>query len=133
MPHYLADLGAAPGATYPQLDAYWRDSARYPYLIVHGQELVGFALVRRIDEEPSFDLVEFYIAADFRRRGLGRQAAEALFKLHPGAWSVGVLRSNTNAQAFWLSVLSSNRAVEAVDVNAPEGIRYRFLVKTNDT
>lgn len=129
MPHYLADLGAAPGVTYPHLDAYWRDAARYPYLIVYSEEFVGFALVRQVADDPAFDLAEFYVAAHFRKHGFGRQAAEALFKLHPGAWSVGVLRSNTNAHAFWTSVLSSNPSVATADVKAPEGIVYRFLVR----
>jgi predicted acetyltransferase len=131
MEHYLADLGAT-GAPYPHLDRYWQESTRHPYIVLHGEQVVGFALVRQFDEEPSFDLVEFYIAAGFRNRGFGRQAAEALFKLHPGRWSVAVLRSNSNAQAFWMSVLSTIPSVTTLDSKAPEGIVYKFFSETHD-
>jgi predicted acetyltransferase len=126
MEPYLADLGAPPGFAYPNLDAYWLDSNRYPYVIDHGNQLVGFALVHQPNDEPTFELVEFYVAAQFRNRGFGRAAAEALFKLHLGMWSVSVRRDNSSGQAFWESVLSSHPSVTAVELKAPQGVRYAF-------
>jgi predicted acetyltransferase len=129
MEPYLADLGAPPGFAYPNLDAYWQDATRYAYLIVHGNQFVGFALVHRDTDEPCFELVEFYIAAQFRNRGLGREAAEALFELHLGMWSVAVRRDNSAGQAFWASVLSGHPSVTAVELATPQGIRYTFPSK----
>lgn len=126
MSPYLADLGAPPGTSYPRLDAYWHEPRRYPYLIAHGEEIVGFMLVHQINEDSSFDLVEFYVAARFRNRGFGRQAAAAVFNLHLGKWSVAVRRDNPKAQVFWQSVLATNPSLTVVDVSDPEGIMYKF-------
>jgi predicted acetyltransferase len=71
-------------------------------------------------------LVEFYIAAQFRNRGFGCEAAEALFKLHRGMWSVSVRRDNSAGQAFWASVLSSHLPVTTAELKAPQGVRYTF-------
>ncbi len=128
MEPYLADLGA-PGFTYPNLDAYWKDTTRFPYLILHGNQIVGFALVHRVTDEPSFELVEFYIAAQFRNRGFGREAAEALFRFHLGMWSVAVRRDNSAGRAFWSSVLSNQSSVTAVELETPHGIMYTFPSK----
>jgi predicted acetyltransferase len=128
MEPYLADLGA-PGLAYPNLDAYWHDGTRHPYLIAYGNQIVGFALVHRLTDKPSFELVEFYIAAEFRNRGFGREAAEALFKLHLGVWSVAVRRDNSAGQAFWSSVLSNHRSVTVVELEKPEGVMYTFPSK----
>jgi predicted acetyltransferase len=128
MQPYLADLGA-PGFAYPNLDAYWKDSTRYPYLIVHDNQILGFALVHRVTDDPSFELVEFYIAAQFRNRGFGREAAEALFKFHLGMWSVAVRRDNSAGRAFWSSVLSNHSSVTAVELETPQGIMYTFPSK----
>lgn len=54
MEPYLCGLGAPPGFVYPNLDAYWKDTSRYPYIIVHGDQFVGFALVRRVTNEPTW-------------------------------------------------------------------------------
>ena len=129
MEPYLADLGAPQGFAYPNLDAYWKDAARYPYIIAHGNQQVGFALVRRVTNEPTFELVEFYIAAQFRKRGFGREAAEALFKLHLGTWSVAIRSDNSAGRAFWASVLASHPSVTATEAARPQGIIYMFSSK----
>jgi predicted acetyltransferase len=132
MQPYLLDLGAPPDFVYPRLDVYWREPGRYPYIIVDGEQIIGFMLVHQINEKPSFNLVEFYIAAGFRNRGYGRQAADAAFKLHFGEWSVGVLRNNVGAQAFWQSVLQTNPSVTVVDVKSPDGVMYKFSSRHDD-
>ena len=126
MEPYVAELGAPPGFVYPNLDAYWQDPARYAYLIVHGKQFVGFALVHRATDKPSFELVEFYIASAFRNRGFGREAAETIFKLHLGMWSVSVRDDNAAGQAFWASVFSGHPSVSVVELQAPHGIMYTF-------
>jgi predicted acetyltransferase len=119
---YLADLGGV--GPYPHLERYWQEPARYPYLLRHQEQIVGFALVRKLSEEPSFELVEFYVAAPFRERGLGRRAAQALFNIHAGVWSVGVRRDNVLGQRFWVSALASIPSVTVT--NLPERTIYKF-------
>ncbi len=120
---YLAGFGASPDFVYPNLDAYWNDTFRYPYLIVHGDRFVGFALVHRVTNEPTFELVEFYVAAEFRRQGFGREAAEALFMLHLGTWSIAFRNDNPSGRAFWEPVLAKYQ-VTVTEATQPPGVIY---------
>ena len=122
---YLAGFGAPPDFAYPNLDAYWNDTSRYPYIIAHGERFVGFALVHRVTNEPTFELVEFYVAAEFRRRGFGRAAAEALFMLHLGAWSIAIRNDNPSGRAFWRPVLA-RYPVTMAEATQPPGVIYKF-------
>lgn len=131
MAPYLADLGA-PGLAYPYLDAYWKDAGRYPYLIVHDSQVVGFALVHQATEASTFELAEFYIAAEFRKRGFGRQAAQVLFQLHVGEWSVAVRRDNSSGRAFWSSLMSEHLLGRVVGLETSQGIRYSFSSRDSD-
>lgn len=122
---YLAELGAA--GNYPHLDKYWQESSRFPYVLRNQQQVAGFALVRKVDERPSFNLVEFYIAKESRKRGLGRQAVQAIFAAHPGAWSVAVLRSNVVAQRFWAAVFDRNPSLTIVQLQSPDRTMFRLI------
>ena len=124
MEHYLADLGGT--GLYPHLERYWQDPGRHPYLLRHGDHVVGFALVRRFDDGSNYELVEFYVAARLRRHGFGRQAARALFNSHVGKWSVAVRRDNAVGQKFWASFLGHLASVALYEVQAPDGIVYKF-------
>lgn len=123
---YLTDLGARAGFAYPHLDAYWTDPSRYPYVIVYDDRIIGFALVRWVTDNVAFEVVELYINADFRKRGFAREAAKALFKLHPGMWTVAVRHDNSAGQEFWATVLSSHPVASTTKVESPKGIKYIF-------
>jgi predicted acetyltransferase len=47
---------------------------------------------------------EFFVARHYRREGVGRAAALAAFRAHPGRWELAVARRNTPARAFWRGV-----------------------------
>ena len=49
-------------------------------------------------------MAEFCVLPDFRARGLGAQAARALFAAHPGAWRIGIMANNAGALRFWRTV-----------------------------
>ena len=99
---------------YPYLDAYWTDEGiaqgRVPFLILHGNEVAGFALrtarSRLGHSGPTSNVAEFYVAPDHRRLNVGRHAACALFDRFPGRWEVAQLRANIPAQYFWRTVIS---------------------------
>jgi predicted acetyltransferase len=124
MEHYLADLGAT--SPYPYLEQYWKEPGRHPYLLRHGNDLVGFALVRRFDNGSNYELVEFYVAARLRRQRFGGQAARALFNSHVGTWSVSVRRDNGVGQKFWASLLGHLASVTQHERQAPDGVVYKF-------
>ena len=101
---YLTELGT-PSAPYPYLPLYWREPERFPYVIVAGVEIVGFALVRQVGVASEFEMAEFYVVPGHRRAGIGRRAARELFAKHRGTWRVDAAPSNVQAQAFWASVV----------------------------
>jgi predicted acetyltransferase/predicted kinase len=119
---YLHDLSAYTGAgpdadgrfRYHYLDAYWppegQAEGRVPYLIHAEGELSGFVLKTRHsrlrDDASANSVAEFFVVRTWRRAGVGRRAACALFDLIPGRWEVAQLRHNTAARAFWRSVIS---------------------------
>jgi predicted acetyltransferase len=92
---------------YPWLDHYWRDPARFPFLIRVDGELAGFALVHSSDQEGPqvHHLAEFFVLRKFRRMGVGEAAARQLFDRMPGSWSVAQMARNVVAQHFWRMVI----------------------------
>ena len=69
---------------YPDLENYWTDKTRFPYLIKLEEKWIGFVFVKFITdgERNYFSIAEFFIMRKYRRRGLGRQVAEQIFDLH---------------------------------------------------
>jgi predicted acetyltransferase len=61
---------------YPDLDAYWRESGRVPFLIEADGEVAGVCLVRRRDE--GWSITEFSVVPTHRRGGVGRTVVEQL-------------------------------------------------------
>ncbi|MEX2393794.1 MAG: GNAT family N-acetyltransferase [Actinomycetota bacterium] len=77
---------------------------------VDGQ-IAGFAIVfedsealRDADERVQW-LEEFFVMRRYRRQGVGRAAATALFARFEGTWEVGEIGTNTVGQAFWRDVI----------------------------
>lgn len=48
----------------------------------------------------------FFILKGYRRRGIGRQFAHALFDRFPGKWEVGYIEHNTVANLFWNKIVA---------------------------
>ncbi len=84
---------------YPHLDNYWSDNNRYPYLFFAGEEIAGFALVRK--EEYFHSMAEFYVLPKFRRQGIGMFGAINLIKQHPGKWHIEYDARNRIGKLFW--------------------------------
>jgi predicted acetyltransferase len=91
---------------YPNLDAYWEEPGRLPFLIEVDGEGIGLCLVRRRDE--GWSIAEFSVLPNRRRGGVGRAAVNTLAararsdgaayleaKVHP---------DNREALPFWLAV-----------------------------
>ena len=107
---------------YAHLPDYWREPGHYPFLLGPGP--LGFALVRqgsRLRPDASgWDMAEFFIAPDRRGRGLGEQAADALWQRFRGCWDVRVLASNQPALRFW------RRSIEAYKAQPAQPEPYRL-------
>jgi predicted acetyltransferase len=122
---YIYDMAEHAGWNFPpdglfdtgdQFANYWGlpgarkwlpDWRGFPFLIRFEGHPAGFALVKRILQQPlTFDMGEFFIGRQHRRLGLGRRAATALFDRFEGDWEVREMPSNTAAQAFWRRIIA---------------------------
>src|SRR5262245_58010684 len=90
---------------YPYFEDYWSEPTRYPFVISAASRVAGFALIRRLNSTGELEMAEFYVAPEFRRAGIGRIAARALFAKFPGEWRIAVLRSNKGGALFWPRVV----------------------------
>lgn len=90
---------------YRSLPLYWKESTRYPFLVMADSHLAGFVFVREgpgiSDEADVWDMAEFFIVRGFRRQRVGTQAAQEIWKRFPGKWEVRVTDRNENARRFW--------------------------------
>jgi predicted acetyltransferase len=99
-------VGADGRYAYDFLDRFWR----FPYLIMSGDEIAGFALI--IDEcpltgrSPCWFMAEFFVLKAYRGRGTGRAAVQQALQTHPGQWHIAVPHANTAAQVFWGKTLA---------------------------
>jgi predicted acetyltransferase len=80
----------------------------FPFLIRAGGRLVGFAIVcgkGRCTRGQDWRMSDFFIANRYRRQGIGRQAAVDLFDQLRGRWEIGQKPGDSDAQAFWQTVV----------------------------
>src|SRR5579863_2300986 len=81
----FANYWDKPGANHT-----WPPAQRgFPFLIRLDSHPAGFALVKRLTDTPqTFDMGEFFIARQYRRRGIGEHVAFNLFDRFTGRWEV---------------------------------------------
>jgi predicted acetyltransferase len=87
------------------------------YLAMDGDIAAGFALVRsgakwqnEIDfpagTQEVYDVHEFFVLREFRRRGVGQRMANHIWNEYPGEWLIRALEANTPALAFWRAAIA---------------------------
>ena len=127
------DVGDDGAFALPASFAAWWDgpdaTRRHPFLLRADGKLAGFALVRQIADE-TYDMGEFFVLRKFRRSGLGRQAACALFDRFAGNWEVREMVSNAPAQAFWRRIIGDYTAGDFNDAREYfEAYKREFVVQ----
>lgn len=90
---------------YRYFDLYWTDRDRYPIIVIEGDDLIGFCLLR--DAGNSFSVAELSVAPEYRRRGYGRQLVTFVvnFCREKKRYKVLVANSLINneiAKKFWV-------------------------------
>jgi len=134
---YLAELsqhreicvGATSAAEYRYLNDYWSDKNRFPFTLWANGELVGFAFVRRVEEEEAatFQVAEFFVKPKYRRCGIGRAAVVNIWQMFPGRWDVQVMNRNDSAVRFWKQCISQQAKSWTVEeIVATDGRRQFF-------
>jgi predicted acetyltransferase len=83
-----------------RLDAALTDPAWAAYLVFSGEQPVGLAFVRALDE-PTRILNAFFVVRGARRTGIGLRAVHDVVARHPGPWEVAFQDKNTAAVRFW--------------------------------
>lgn len=105
------------------LEEYWTRPAWRAMLLWCNGRLAGFALVNdggHSGEPTDCNMAEFFVLRKYRRQGVGRLAAEAIFSQMPGRWEVAVARKNTDALAFWRRTIEGAAGITGtyeIDVN----------------
>jgi predicted acetyltransferase len=117
---------------YPPLSLYWTDPNRQPFLIRVDDHWAGFVLVckgsRITDDENVWDVAEFFILRGYRRLGIGKQVAHAIWKRFPGKWEVRVIDQNQQARNFWSRAISEfiNKTIDPISVGKDGKSWYVF-------
>jgi predicted acetyltransferase len=96
---------------YRNLDLYWTQPDRHPFLVYVHHRLAGFALIAEIlcgvPAKRVWDVAEFFILRGYRRRGIGTEIGHRLWRRFPGLWEVRVMTSNEPACRFWQRAIAS--------------------------
>jgi predicted acetyltransferase len=96
---------------YPDLPLYWSEPNRHPMLVRIDGKWAGFALVRKgsrvSDDQNVWDMAEFFVLREFRRRGLGTRIAHEVWRSFPGQWEVRVMQENLSAHQFWQHAIAA--------------------------
>jgi predicted acetyltransferase len=98
---------------YPGLSRYWSEpDRRFAFLIRCDGHIAGFALATRgspLSDDPQvLDVAEFFVLRRYRASGVGRRAANLLWRSMPGRWMVRVGAGNAPALQFWTRVLAEH-------------------------
>ncbi|MGE0152998.1 MAG: GNAT family N-acetyltransferase [Reyranellaceae bacterium] len=108
------------------LERYWRPG-RQAFSIRADGHRAGFALVNDwapSGGKPDQVLAEFFVARKYRRCGVGRAAAHALFRQLDGTWELAVTTYNAPALLFWRRTLASLQDYAVVE-SAGDGQRWK--------
>jgi predicted acetyltransferase len=109
---FPVELGPDGRFGYERLPLYWAEPAvRHAFLIKCGTRVAGFVLAMHgspATEDPNdLDVAEFFVLRSYRRTGVGRQAAFALWDTVPGQWVVRVSEANRAGLPFWSEAIRS--------------------------
>lgn len=109
---------------------YWDSEDKTPYLILHGEEKAGFALVE--DRGDARILAQFFVLYKFQGSGVARTAALAVFGKHPGNWIVHSLLANPKSEGFWPKVIGEASAGHfSVELQEPKHTHHVYRFKTS--
>jgi predicted acetyltransferase len=114
------------GDREPDLLARWfNDDSSTPLVFMSGTAPVGFAVVGKPTAlqrgQLDYRMAEFFVIASQRRRGIGSEAVQLIFKRFAGRWEITENSSNKEAINFWRRV-----------VRACSAGQYRERIENNE-
>ncbi|MDR9856452.1 GNAT family N-acetyltransferase [Paenibacillus sp. VCA1] len=112
----------------PDFESYWIEGQSHPYIIKANGEIAGFILTKEIDEGRKYNyLAHFFVLRKFRGMGIGKRAAEQIFRKSKGEWELNQLLKNVPAQKFWDKVIEDVSKGE-VKIRIENGKRYQTFI-----
>lgn len=106
------------------LQRYWVETGRFPFVVRVAGKLAGFVLVRQISDPGAAVLVhsiaEFFILRKYRRQGIGKRVAWQIFDRFPGHWVVEEMSNNLPAQRFWREIIAEYTGGNYQETQRPE-------------
>lgn len=102
--YYNDEMDGNGNYPYAYFDAYFTEPDRSALLIYDDLTLIGFARLNQrsyVNERPDHVLAEFTIFPAYRRKRLGEEAAERIFRTYGGRWELKYSDRNAGAKAFW--------------------------------
>jgi predicted acetyltransferase len=121
-----------------RLTRFWREPERcFPFLIRVGSALGGFALATRgspaTSDPTDLDVAEFFVLRRYRRSGVGRLAAGALWDRLPSRWIVRVAERNQGARPFWTRTIADYTQRRFTEAQAIVGTRAWTVFQFDST
>jgi predicted acetyltransferase len=105
------DVDADGKFDYPQLELYWTDPGRFPFLASADGRWAGFVFIKQIPQSACegsiWDMAEFFVLRGHRRRGIGIRLVHLALQQFAGSWQVRVMESNSGACQFWHQAIES--------------------------
>ncbi|MFA6518882.1 MAG: GNAT family N-acetyltransferase [Candidatus Shapirobacteria bacterium] len=118
---YEKEMVGEKAEEYKYLDSYWEKPNRYPYFIKVDGKIAGFALINSylLVLTEGKTISEFYVKKEFRKNGIGSEAARLVFTQSPGKWENRQIRENPKAHTFWLKFIAefTNNNFEETEMN----------------
>lgn len=116
---------------YKNLPLYWSDPQRQAFLVKVDDKVAGFVFVKEGSEvsgnKEVWDVTEFFIMREFRRRGVGMRAAQEIWKQFPGPWEVRVMEANHAAVEFWKKAIATLGGESRVNSFVKDGESWRIF------
>lgn len=113
----------------PDLDAYWNDPNREPFIIRVDGELAGFALViKGVSDEPH-QIGEFFVIQKFVGKGVRKQSHKKFSICSPGTGSFTKCGTTIRPRLFGEARLTPIRTGTTKNIMTPIDVPFRNLVR----
>lgn len=111
---YTINLNTTPDGLFDNndVDFYYEKENLYPYLIIVGDEIIGFIFFNLPPNAPDgyhYYISDLFILKKHRHKGYARQAVEHLLDLRQGKYALLELSKNSPAIEFWHRFFEMNQ------------------------
>ena len=91
------------------LPKFWNKENHYPFFIKVNGILAGFVLIDdefQIYKNSDYSVSKFFVMHKYRKAGVGRYAAKAVFDMFHGKWEIERHPNNIASVIFWDRIIN---------------------------